>query len=106
MESPNCRDSLVEASLRLGLVPMLLQLLDWRQGKSSSQVTVQHDFQPVIAEAALMLGPAASGWAVTAENSPAWCPALLSCVSSDMRSQELQGVISSVALLPSCTERA
>ena len=59
----------MEASLRLGLVPMLLQLLDWRQSESSSQVTVQHEYQPVVAEAALILGPAASGWAVTAENS-------------------------------------
>lgn len=33
-----CRDSLVEASLRLGLVPLLLQLLDWRQNESASQV--------------------------------------------------------------------
>ena len=69
-QSSDCRDSLVEAGLRLGLVPMLLQLLDWRQGASSSQVTVQHELQPDVVEATLVLGPAASGWAIAAEDLP------------------------------------
>ena len=33
-----CRDALVEACLRLGLVLLLLHLLDWRQQGSTSQV--------------------------------------------------------------------